>query len=155
MARLLTIAAILVPLAACFAAAPPPSAPELPTGLRIDGNLPSSFQPYNVNAVASLSEEPDEPSKAKSSYTSKGKFHSLVTEYDLDPVVMLVVKGLEEMPVSGICSGNSTPPWTVIRRAVCAVSLSFRPTTWTVPSTTMTNARRWSRSWRISSMPPS
>ena len=71
-----------------------------PSGAEKGKNLPGSFQPYNVNAVAPLAEEPEPDPKdkgeKKAKYTSKGKFHCLVTEYDLDPVVMLVARGLED-----------------------------------------------------------
>ena len=73
---------------------------EEPTGVETGKNLPGSFQPYNVNAAVPLSEEPEPDPKDKGEkrpkYTSKGKFHCLVSEYDLDPVVMLVARGVED-----------------------------------------------------------
>lgn len=73
---------------------------EEPTGVEVGKNLPGSFQPYNVNVSIPLNEEPEEDPKStgpkRAKYTSKGKFHCLVTEYDLDPVVMLVARGLED-----------------------------------------------------------
>jgi hypothetical protein len=73
---------------------------EEPAGVEVGKNLPGTFQPYNVNSSIPLTEEPEEDPKGKGpkqpKYTGKGKFHCLVTEYDLDPVVMLVARGLEE-----------------------------------------------------------
>ena len=72
---------------------------EEPTGIEVGKNLPGSFQPYNVNVAVPLAEEPEPDPKDKGEkrpkYTSKGKFHCLVSEYDLDPVVMLVARGLD------------------------------------------------------------
>ena len=71
-----------------------------PAGAEVGKNIPVTFQPYNVNSAVPLVEEPEGDPRAKEGkgpkYTSKGKFHCLVTEYDLDPVVMLVARGLEE-----------------------------------------------------------
>lgn len=71
-----------------------------PAGAKVGKNIPGTFQPYNVNSAIPLLEEPEEEPKDKGpkkpKYTSKGKFHCLVTEYDLDPVVMLVARGLED-----------------------------------------------------------
>ena len=73
---------------------------EEPTGVEVGKNLPGSFQPYNVNVAVPLAEEPEPNPKDKGEkrpkYTSKGKFHCLVSEYDLDPVVMLVARGVED-----------------------------------------------------------
>ena len=75
------------------------SAQEL-TGVEVGKNLPGSFQPYNINVAVPLSVEPEPDPKDKgekrAKYTSKGKFHCLVSEYDLDPVLMLVARGLED-----------------------------------------------------------
>ena len=73
---------------------------EEPAGAEVGKNLPGTFQPYNVNAAIPLTEEPEAEPKEKgpkpAKYSSKDKFHCLVTEYDLDPVVMLVARGLED-----------------------------------------------------------
>src|SRR5262245_23771992 len=58
-------------------------------------NVPGSFHPYNVNARQLTPEELielEKEGKDRDKYTSKGKFHCLVTEYDLDPVVMLFAR---------------------------------------------------------------
>jgi hypothetical protein len=73
-------------------------------------NVPGSFHPYNVTAREKTAEELEEADKeamekgdgkdkdkfAEERYTSEGKFHCLVTEYDLDPVVMLFARGLND-----------------------------------------------------------
>lgn len=62
-------------------------------------NLPGTFHPFNVNeALAPPTDDPDAKDKPVSkhkieAHATKGKFHSLVSEYDLRPVVMLVAKG--------------------------------------------------------------
>ncbi len=62
-------------------------------------NLPGTFTPYNVTeAVPPATTEPDTKDKAPSkhkieAHSTKGKFHSLISEYDLEPVVMLFAKG--------------------------------------------------------------
>jgi hypothetical protein len=114
MPRLAALSALLTTLACCWGAAPPVSGPAAPAvsgaagaasgevGPKVGTNLPGSFQPYNVNAAKGApAEEPDGGAAPKAGareprYSSEGKFHSLVTEYDLDPVVMLVAYGLEE-----------------------------------------------------------
>jgi len=59
-------------------------------------NVPGTFHPYNVNvALPPPSTDPDEKPKAKAKYTTKGKFHCLISEYDLDPVVMLFAHNLD------------------------------------------------------------
>ena len=71
-----------------------------PGGAEVGKNIAGTFQPFNVNVAIPLNEEPEAEPKDKgpkqAKYTSKGKFHCLVTEYDLDPVVMLVARGLED-----------------------------------------------------------
>jgi len=74
-------------------------------------NVPGSFHPYNVTAREKSPEELEEADKeamekgegkdkekyAEERYSSEGKFHCLVTEYDLDPVVMLfAARGLND-----------------------------------------------------------
>ncbi|MFQ3593870.1 MAG: hypothetical protein SNJ82_11885 [Gemmataceae bacterium] len=61
-------------------------------------NVPSSFHPYNVTQRIDPEPEPMEqngPSRPKERVT-KGKYHCLVTAYDLDPVVMLVARNLDD-----------------------------------------------------------
>jgi hypothetical protein len=95
MFALLLLAVVMVPAAT-------PSA-QITTGpSAADKNVPGSFHPYNVTArEVPLDEldasEREELEKGRGRrYTSRGKFHCLVTEYDLDPVVMLVARGLDE-----------------------------------------------------------
>lgn len=61
-------------------------------------NLPESFHPFNVTEVVPVSAEPDtdKPKPKISGYSPRGKFHSLINEYDLDPVVMLFARGLDD-----------------------------------------------------------
>jgi hypothetical protein len=72
-------------------------------------NIPGSFHPYNVTARVIPPEEMErkeeadkekekekEPDKEKKADTTQGKYHCLVTEYDLDPVVILFAHGLEK-----------------------------------------------------------
>jgi hypothetical protein len=71
-------------------------------------NVPGSFHPFNVNAREKSPEELDEADReaggsgkdkgkfAEQPYSSVGKFHCLVTEYDLDPVVLLFAKDLND-----------------------------------------------------------
>jgi hypothetical protein len=99
MRRVLSLAALL--LLVLVLAAPTRSAEE--TGPLVVGkNLPATFHPYNVTARLAVKEEPDEDDKdakgktKKEEYTTKGKFHCLITEYDLNPVVMLFARGLDD-----------------------------------------------------------
>jgi hypothetical protein len=69
--------------------------------LVVGKNVPATFHPYNVTARLDARVEPGDDEDAdvkvkKVDYTTKGKFHCLVTEYDLDPVVMLFARNLEE-----------------------------------------------------------
>jgi hypothetical protein len=73
MYRLLTGVLLLLPLAA---SADNKSAPAK-GGLKPGENLPGSFQPFNVTG------------------TYKGRFHCLVSDYELEPVVMVFVRDLE------------------------------------------------------------
>src|SRR5262249_48162058 len=67
-------------------------------------NVPGSFHPYNVSARVLTPEEAAEAElesgekgkKEKDRYTTKGKYHCLVTEYDLDPVVILFARNLDD-----------------------------------------------------------
>jgi len=61
-------------------------------------NVPSSFHPYNVTQRSDPEPEPiekDSPTRPKERAT-KGKFHCLVTAYDMDPVVMVVARNLDD-----------------------------------------------------------
>jgi hypothetical protein len=97
MLRCLSVAAVVV--LALVLGAPTRSAEE-GGPLVVGKNVPASFHPYNVTARLTAKEEPDEEDPdvkvKKVDYTTKGKFHCLVTEYDLDPVVMLFARNLEE-----------------------------------------------------------
>jgi hypothetical protein len=71
--------------------------------LKAGNNLPATFQPFNVTARIPSpmeSEEADkEAEKTKTkvpAVTTKGKYHCLISEYNLDPVVLLFVRGLTE-----------------------------------------------------------
>jgi hypothetical protein len=106
-AGLLLLAAIAVP-------ATMPSAEIKKGPLAAGKNIPATFHPYNVTARVlppeelELLDEGKDKEKGKAKDTdedgeatkpapnSKGKFHCLVTEYDLDPVVMLFARNLEE-----------------------------------------------------------
>jgi hypothetical protein len=71
-------------------------------------NVPGAFHPYNVTTREKSAEELEDADKeamekdkgkekfAEEKYTSEGKYHCLVTEYDLDPVVMLFARGLND-----------------------------------------------------------
>jgi hypothetical protein len=63
-------------------------------------NITATFHPFNVTARIAVKEEPEEEDEAARKrktkavpYTTKNKYHCLITEYDLDPVVMLFVQG--------------------------------------------------------------
>lgn len=58
-------------------------------------NLPATFHSYNVNRVVPPGEEPAE-GKPRREYTTRGKFHCLISEHDLDPTVMLVVRNQDD-----------------------------------------------------------
>jgi hypothetical protein len=84
---------------------PVANAQDKTSPLTVGKNLPASFHPYNVTSRLLVKEEPDEGDKEKveikskskkAPYTTKGKFHCLITEYDLDPVVMLFVRGTSD-----------------------------------------------------------
>src|SRR4051794_25861979 len=67
-------------------------------------NVPAAFHPYNVTERKKTPEELEEAEKddlakdklKEEALTNVGKFHCLVTEYDLDPVVMLFARGLND-----------------------------------------------------------
>src|SRR5262245_44862019 len=96
MRPLLLLAGLLLFVAASLHSA------EITKGPLAEGkNVPGAFHPYNVTAREihpdELEEsEKEDKDKEKKKYTSKGKFHCLVTEYDLDPVILLVAKGLND-----------------------------------------------------------
>jgi hypothetical protein len=99
MRRLLSMAPLLV--LALVLAGPSRSAEEAGP-LAVGKNLPATFHPYNITARVPLKEEADDDMDdgkiklKKIDYTTRGKFHCLITEYDLDPVVMLFARGLDE-----------------------------------------------------------
>ncbi|MBU6175930.1 MAG: hypothetical protein KGQ60_19160 [Planctomycetes bacterium] len=64
-------------------------------GLAVGDNVPGSFHPFNVTFRVDPSPEPMVPS-ARESRSTKHKYHCLITEYDMDPVVMLVARNLDE-----------------------------------------------------------
>src|SRR5436190_21896690 len=63
-------------------------------------DVPATFHPYNVTAripdKEDDDEKPDPKAAKKKTYDSKGKYHCLISEYDLDPVVMLVARNAED-----------------------------------------------------------
>src|SRR3954464_10466947 len=61
-------------------------------------NVPSTFHPFNVTARVAVAAEPDEKGKGEApiSAVTKGRYHCLITEYDLDPVVMIVARNLDD-----------------------------------------------------------
>lgn len=67
-------------------------------GLAPGDNVPGTFHPFNVTARVEIAPEPDEKGKGEkvAGPSSKGRFHCLITEYDLDPVVMIVARNLED-----------------------------------------------------------
>lgn len=82
-----------------------PSAPAAEgTGAIAPGkNLPGTFHPYNVTARPAEVEPDDEETDPKlkklfkkTAFSPRGKYHCLVSEYDLDPVVMIVARNLED-----------------------------------------------------------
>jgi hypothetical protein len=97
MLRCLSVAAVL--LLGMVMVGPSRCADE--TGPLVAGkNVPGSFHPLNVTARNTDKEEPDaedaDVKVKKVAYTTKGKYHCLVTEYDLNPVVLLFARNLEE-----------------------------------------------------------
>jgi hypothetical protein len=65
-------------------------------------NLPSSFHPFNINEAIPPTETLTEPKDGPAPkhkilpIPSKHKFHCLISEYDLDPTVMLLARGIED-----------------------------------------------------------
>jgi hypothetical protein len=101
MRRCFFVVALMLP----FLLAGPMRSAEDKGPLAVGKNLPATFHPYNVNARVTAREEPDEadkegekPRAKKPEDTTKGRFHCLITEYDLEPVVMLFARNLEENP---------------------------------------------------------
>jgi hypothetical protein len=96
-------------LAALAVPATIPSA-EITKGPLAPGkNVPGTFHPFNVTARVIPPEEMEvtddedrekekekEKEKAKAPYTTRGKYHCLITEYDLDPVVMIFARGVDD-----------------------------------------------------------
>lgn len=73
------------------------SAQDANDPLAVGKSLPSTFHAYNVNVVEPAAEEVvDDKAKTKRApYSTKFKYHCLVSEYDLDPTVMLLVRGTD------------------------------------------------------------
>jgi hypothetical protein len=112
--RLLTLlACCLLLVCLCLWTTPRSQSAEVKTGALAAGkNVPGSFHPFNVTERKLTEEELEERLKVKMErekdrakpkgkevyvepeYSSRFKFHCLVTEYDLDPVVMLFARGL-------------------------------------------------------------
>src|SRR5947209_239947 len=62
-------------------------------------NLPATFHPLNINKLLPVSAEPEDGKTGeKKGYTTEGKYHCLISEYDLDPVVMILAKGMDDNP---------------------------------------------------------
>jgi hypothetical protein len=72
--RRLSLIALIVALAVASLA----PAQEVPEPLRPGKNIPGPFHPYNLNGEF------------------KGKYHCLVSQHDLDPVVLLIARGLDD-----------------------------------------------------------
>src|SRR5262245_6936901 len=67
--------------------------------LAVGKDLPGTFHPYNVTARAVALAEPEPEGKGKKEEappTTKGKYHCLISEYNLDPVVMIFARGVED-----------------------------------------------------------
>ncbi|MBY0232689.1 MAG: hypothetical protein K2W96_25700 [Gemmataceae bacterium] len=102
-----TGAALLASLLLAFAASgqdgdgkeKPKDKKEPPAGVKVGANLPATINPYNVTARVVPLVEPDKEGGGAAkpvAASTKGKFHSPITEYDLDPVVFLVARGLDD-----------------------------------------------------------
>lgn len=70
-------------------------------------NVPAAFHPFNVTVRERTAEELEDADKdaaeksgkekekyTEDKYTSENKYHCLITEFDLDPVVMLFARGV-------------------------------------------------------------
>ena len=89
------VASLLLALAAVGQGADDKEKPS--AGVKVGANLPASLNPYNVTARVVPAPEPDPKAvQAQARRSTKGKFHSLITEYDLDPVVFLTARGLDD-----------------------------------------------------------
>lgn len=90
MSRLLAVLSclwLLIPLVAAQDAKKDPLAPG--------NDLPGTFHSYNVN-MAMPPMDGAASSPGKKDYVTRGKFHCLISEYDLDPTVMLLVNGHDD-----------------------------------------------------------
>lgn len=68
-------------------------------GLAPGSDVPATFHPYNV--TERIDPTPETPTdkdkdKKKEPRVTKRKYHCLVTDYDMDPVVMLVARNLDD-----------------------------------------------------------
>lgn len=66
--------------------------------LAVGKDLPGTFHPYNITARTVELPEPDPKDKKGDAPAAKtkGKFHCLISEYNLDPVVMIFAGEVEE-----------------------------------------------------------
>ncbi|MFO0881635.1 MAG: hypothetical protein U0840_30425 [Gemmataceae bacterium] len=77
------------------------AAADTPDPLALGKSLPATFHPFNINVAAPpadpVVEDPSAPKPRYKAppYSTKHKYHCLISEYDLDPTVMLLVRGLE------------------------------------------------------------
>ncbi len=96
--RRTTLTALLVGLLACAATAQDKDKDDKGEGAAVGKNVPGTFNPFNVTARIVPMAEPDEKGKGEKTPRpdTKGKFHCLVTEYDMDPVVLLVLRDADE-----------------------------------------------------------
>lgn len=78
MSRLLLMSVLTLFILFAVAAEPPTSPKEgIGEGLKVGADLPGPFHPYNITGP------------------HRGQFHSLVSDYDMDPVVVLFVHSFE------------------------------------------------------------
>lgn len=68
--------------------------------LTVGKSLPGTFHPFNINVAAPPAQEtlPDKDLKTTYRpvpYSTRHKYHCLISEYDLDPTILLFVRGLE------------------------------------------------------------
>jgi hypothetical protein len=67
---------------------------DRPAGLKVGKTLPGPFHPYNITGPVEYEEDdrPDAKKEKKVKYSPRGKYHCLVSQYGLNPVVMLVAR---------------------------------------------------------------
>jgi hypothetical protein len=66
--------------------------------LAVGKDLPGTFHPYNITARAvPILDDPGKDKKGPvAPPATKGKFHCLISEYNLDPVILFFARGLED-----------------------------------------------------------